>query len=598
MNPLKEKIIKESGSLSVCVNLSKEINNFVSENNFIGVKKIAVLSNFNVKGLAECLKAKAFQRDIYLQTYVGEYGQWQQEIMGNKLAEFKPDMVFILLDLFGFDNDLYYSYHILPNADIQTAIDKNFQEFINLINLLSRKIPAKIIVNNAIELQPPVLGIMDSKLKISWHEIICSFNQNLITYYNVNHQVFIFDINQYLSQIGQETILYDKYFFMADMHLSPKIFPALAQKLIAYMIPLAGKTKKCIVLDLDNIIWGGVAGEDGIGGIKLAPVGPGQEFYLFQKLLLALNKKGVILAINSKNNYEDIKEIFTKHPYMVLKEDSFGAAQINWRNKADNFYQLAKKLNIGLDSMVFIDDDEANQTLIKTTLPQVEVLDMPSDPSLYCQMLLGYPGFNSFEFTIEDQKRSTMYLEQKKRQMLVDASIDINSFLKNLELKISVSPVSELLIPRSAQLTQKTNQFNLTTKRYHEEDIRNFVNSQAEIWTLEVSDKFGDYGVTGLAIINNQPNYWEIDTFLLSCRVLGKRVEEQFLNFLLNELKNQDNKKIVGYYEPTAKNIQVKNFYQLFNFIKIKTIDKSDVWEYDLNNHKFNPLNFIKIIKK
>jgi len=593
MNALKEKIISQSDTMASCILLSKEIDKISKKID----KKVAVLSNFTVKGLSECLRVKSFINDIFLQVYEGEYGQWKQEILGNRLYEFKPDIIFLLVDAHGLDNNIIYGDDGTNHDEIEKSKKEAKNELSQLIDYIKRKTNAKIVVSNSVKIWPPIAGIFDSKLKNGYYGIVDDYNNNLLKAYKNDGQVFIFNFNEWLGYIGKKNFWCGKYYFVADMRLSPEAIPLLAEELTSYLIPLAGKKKKCIVLDLDNTLWGGVIGEDGLSGIKLSPTGDGQQFYYFQKLLLSLNKKGVLLAINSKNNEADVKEVFLKHPHMVLKENNIVSSKINWNNKAENIQAIVQELNIGLDSLLFVDDDLSNRELIKQTLPEVSVLDLPTDSTKYVQTLLDYKGFNTFEFTEEDKKRNEMYLQEKQRNEYKNSFIDIDTFLRGLDLRVSIKEVDDFLAPRIAQLTQKTNQFNLTTNRYQEDDIENFIKSGNILWALDVSDKFGDYGTTGFCLVKDVPDGWEVDSILLSCRVLGKKVEEQFFGFILNELKKLKPKKVRAYYKPTLKNNQVKDFYKTFDFCKVKSSETEDIWERDLSDYRFNKHDFIKIDK-
>lgn len=516
------------------------------------VYNAALLSNFTIKGLDEHLKKSAERYGIGISVYNGEYGQWQQEILGQKLYAFNPDIVYVIVDF----------------EDIANQLD--------MIDQLSTKIHAKIIVCNK---------VLDAASALDANTIFSARFRNSV-------QVMVFDFNAWIVDIGKEKHWNTKYRELGDMRLSPNVFESFGNELAAYLVPLAGKTKKCLVLDLDNILWGRIIGEDGIAGIALGPHSDGQPFYEFQKYLKALQERGAILAIASNNNEEDVKEVFERHGYMVLQESDFAAVRANWNNKARHISEIAEELNIGLDSMVFIDDDPRNRELVRDSIPEVEVLEMPSDPEQYVRTLREYKGFTSFGVTPEDKKRAKMYTDEKKRRVFKEASIDLDSFLKGLEISITIQPVSDATIPRSAQLTQKTNQFNLTTRRYQVEDIKNMLAQEFKIWILDVRDKFGEYGLTGLVIIKDRGKHWEIDTFLMSCRVLGKRVEEEFFGRVLNELKKQSSKRVTGVYIPTAKNEQVRNFYQKFGFKK-REPSNEDTWELDIPRWNFKPLDFI-----
>ncbi len=510
----------------------------------IGVDiKVALLSNFTLRGLDDRFKASARRYGIDIFVYNGEYGQWQQEILGARLYEFKPDIVYVIVDFDGIDDQ------------------------VEMLSQLALKTSVKIVV--------------------------CGYGakHNLGEYFHNHKQIIVFDFEGWLEQIGKDDNWNTKYRELGDLRLHPNAFAPLARELVAYLIPLAGKTKKCLVLDLDNTLWGGIIGEDGLSGIKLAPTGAGAPYYEFQKLIKDFKDRGIILAIASSNNEADVEEVWAKHEHMILKKDDWAAWRINWNNKAENVRQLATELNIGLDAMVFIDDDPRNRQLIRETIPEIEVLEMPVNPAEYSHTLSDYKGFASFGVTAEDKKRTSMYTDEKRRQQFKEQVIDLDSFLRGLGLTITIQPVSDAHLPRAAQLTQKTNQFNLTTRRYQEVDIRNILATGAKAWILDVKDKFGEYGLTGLIIARNGKR-WEIDTFLMSCRVLGKRVEEEFLGQVLNQLRKQDPKKIIGQYLPTVKNEQVKDFYQKFGFTR-RAAGSGSVWQRTLADFTFQPLDFI-----
>ena len=591
---LKKIITEKATSIAGCVAAAAEIDKY-AESGKISRKKIAVLSNFTLNGIAEALKTNAFLNNIFIDVYLGNYGQWQQELMSNNLYDFAPEIIFVILDRFGIDSDIYNSYHLMPEEEIESYFKNYLAEIYKLVDAAKEKTKAKIVVSNIVDFWSNILGIAEGRAKNSLRRYIKRANLSLEQKYANDHQVLVFDFDGWLGYRGKEQNMYAKFFFLADMRLNPEIMPALAKELCAYLIAVFGKTKKCLVLDLDNTLWGGIIGEDGLSGISLAPHGAGQEFYLFQKTILAFHRRGIILAINSKNNWEDAMEVFEKHPHMILKREHFAAMRINWQDKIANFRELAEEINIGLDSMVFADDDPANRAMVNEFLPEVDILDMPGDTALYFKALLDYKGFSILEFTEEDKKRGEMYFAESQRREIKSQATDLDSFLRGLDLAINIEPISELTLPRAAQLTQKTNQFNLTTCRYQVEDIKNFISNGYKIWTLSAKDRFGNYGITGLLIARKEKENWAIGTFLLSCRILGKRIEEQFLNFALNELKSAGVKKVLAEYIATKKNGQVKDFYGKMGFKKISSEENKDVWQVDLSNFEFKPLDFIAI---
>jgi len=356
--------------------------------------------------------------------------------------------------------------------------------------------------------------------------------------------------------------------------------------MMKYIKPLFGLTKKCLILDLDNTLWGGILGEDGIEKISLDDKPPGNAFLEFQKVILQLYHRGIILAINSKNNFVDVKEIFEKHPKMILKENNFADAQINWEDKASNMMEISKNLNIGMDSFVFWDDDPVNRELIKSQCPEITVIEVPKDPAQYSNTLRELDEFNSYNITLEDSQRGKIYAEQNLRKKDEKKFSNLDEFLSSLKMHVTINNPDKFSIPRISQLTMKTNQFNLTTKRYSPEEIEKmFSNSKYSIKTFSVQDKFGDNGLTGLYIINKEDaKEWKIDTFLMSCRVMGRNIEKVMMSNLIDDAINEKVEKILGEYVSTKKNSVTKEMYQRLGFTRLndnqyelKELQKKDI---------------------
>lgn len=527
--------------------------------------KLAFLSNFNIDGLAEAMKVLCYEHDIYSETYVAPYNQYIQEILNraSNLYSFSPNIIFILIDIEHLLGNMYYFPYRMSREQRGEIIKSKFDELKDLIEILEKNTKAKIIVNSLLQPFYSSRGILENKQESGLLKLVRRFNDLLEDLSKENSQLFIFDMNNFCSKVGYKNLIDKKMSYIGDMMISPSGLIELAEEYLSYIFPLMSKTKKCIVLDLDNTLWGGVIGEDGIDNLELGPEKTGKPFVDFQKRLLELSERGILLAINSKNNYEDAMEVIRNHRYMILKENHFASIRINWNDKASNMEEIAKELNIGTDSLVFIDDDKTNRELVKKLLPRVMILEMPEDPALYTQALENLKLFNSFNLTEEDLQRRNMYVEQRKRKQLESSAKDIDSFLKELKIKVLIGQEEESQIPRIAQLTQKTNQFNLTTKRYSEEDIKNFFRSDNHsIKFIHVKDNFGDYGLTGVSIVEkfNDKNFWKIDSFLLSCRILGKGIEFAFIERIIEEAKKAGIKKIYGEFMPTEKNDPAKNF--------------------------------------
>jgi FkbH-like protein len=545
--------------------------------------KIGIISSYTINGLAETLQVKCAVNDVNCRYYVGAYNQYSQEIISKDsgLYKFNPDVVFLLLDTRSLFGNVFYDSYSLNLEERKLFVKEKFEEIENLINHFSKNFNSKLIVSNFTIPSYSSFGINETKQDYGFHEMILSLNSKLNLLFREKNNVYIFDFNSFSSKHGQKNIFNYKNFLFGDIQIDFDYIPYLAHELQSYINAFLGITKKCIVLDLDNTLWGGIIGEDGFEKIQLGPQPPGNAYYEFQKFLKALKQRGIILAINSKNNLEDALKVIREHPYMILQEEDFSCLKINWQDKVKNLKEISKELNIGLDGIVFFDDDKINCEYVNVTLPQVKVVNLSGDPSFFPEILQNMNDFESLKITNEDLKRTQMYSEQIKRDELKDSSISLNDFLKNLAIKIIIKKSDNFLTPRISQLTLKTNQFNLTTKRYQEEDIHRLTNDPNFIvGCAQVKDKFGDSGITGVFIVNKQnSDEWHLDSFLLSCRIMGREIEKSLIAYVIDEAKKNNVKKIIAEYIPTQKNKPSENFLSECGFLKY-----DDKWIYDVSN--------------
>ncbi|MDO8510932.1 MAG: HAD-IIIC family phosphatase [Nanoarchaeota archaeon] len=550
--------------------------------------KVAFLSNFTINGLPEILKVKSHQESIWIDYYNAPYNQYIQEILNPASGLYKkePDLIFLLLDVEPFLGEFFffpYRYSIEQRKDLVKEKIKEIEDFLTILQERSK---AKIVINEFLVPAYSSRGILESKQEYGLTESIHKINEQLRDICKNNGRLFTFPLNSFCSHQKSNPLSEPKIYYLTDMKFSTDGLIDLASEYLSYIYPLASKSKKCLVLDLDNTLWGGVVGEDGPEGLKLGPDKEGRPFLDFQKLLLDLFERGIILAINSKNNYEDAMEVIRNHKYMLLREDHFACIKINWQDKATNMKEIAKELEIGLDSLVFLDDDSTNQALIRELVPEVTVIDLPKDVSLYPSIIKNLKFFNLFHITPEDVKRGKMYVDQKKRSLLESEMKDLNTFIKQLQVKVMVRSADESTLDRITQLTQKTNQFNLTTKRYQEEEIYElFKSADHLIKSITVEDKFGDYGTTGVVIVKKDADKrcWHIDTFLLSCRVLGKTVEFALMEDLIKRAKMEGIENIKGHFIPTKKNKPAENFLEECGFVLSKEDDQIKEYTFDFS---------------
>lgn len=319
--------------------------------------------------------------------------------------------------------------------------------------------------------------------------------------------------------------------------------------------------KKCLVLDLDNTLWGGIVGEDGMENLALSVKAPGNSFLAFQQAILDYYNRGVILAINSRNNPEDAWNVIRNHPNMILKENHFAAHRINWNDKAQNIQELAKELNIGLDAMVFLDDDPTNRELVRALVPEVETPELPSDPKDYTKFLHGKQYFNSEAITDEDKMRGNLYVTERLRKEQEKEFANKEDFLASLNLELSIYEDDDSCLPRLVQLTEKTNQFNTEKRPFTEEELRGFIKSPNHtIFHGQLVDTFGDYGVIVFALVDIQKEVWHIRSMLMSCRVFGRDVEAAFLAEITKRAYERGAKRMTISFSSSEKNAPAKEF--------------------------------------
>jgi FkbH-like protein len=482
------------------------------------------------------------------------------------------------------DYDMYVWWYQVPIKYDAEVLSKEINEYADKLSFVLNQIKTeKTVVALTMELVYAVT-VTENDWKVK--QAVDAYNSSLIGMVSQYPNLRIIDLQEFTRQYSASELIDWKYYFISQTVLNPKLNKSFIAWWNRKMDGLALKRKKCLVLDLDNTLWGGILGEDGVEGIQIGGDYPGKAFLYWQEGLLQLAKSGIILTVCSKNNEKDVLEAWAKNPYLVLRKEDFTAYRINWQDKAANIRGLAEELNIGLDSLVFIDDNPTERELVKQMLPMVSVPDFPAQPymlpAFFAQIVNDY--FKVYRVTDEDLKKGEQYRANVHRAQAQKSFTDYNQFLKSLEIKITVEKANDFNIPRIAQMTQKTNQFNLTTRRYTESDIRGMWVEGANIWCIRVEDKFGDNGITGCIIVKEN----RIDTFLLSCRVLGKGIEIAFAKAVFKELKGLGIPSVTAQYIPTVKNGQVKDFYEKCGMtLTSETAQGEKEYILSLNNAEF-----------
>lgn len=541
--------------------------------------KVALLSSFTIENWGPYIEVQGAIDGIPIEAKTGSYGQFRQDAYDPQswLSSFGPDAIIVAVEGNSLLGSAAYGVADLSIQQTTEIFYKASKEMGELILHLVKAFPkSTVLVNNFIVPTTSTFGILENKVSRGLPSQYGRVNETLNLSAMEIPNAYVVDIDNLASSWGKQNVFDARMKYMADMPFAESFLPHLAGLYGRYFRALRGKIRKCLVLDLDNTLWGGIVGEDGFDGIKLDPVkAPGSAFYEFQMRILDYYHRGIILAINSRNNFEDAMKVLESHPYMILKPHHFAAMSINWEDKTQNMKALASELNIGLDSMVFLDDDPHQCGLVESVLPEVLTCLLPDDPAEYEGFLASLEVFDTLTFSQEDSKRGEMYAQERLRKdSLKSESVSgktLEEFYKDLEIKCVIGKASDFTIPRIAQLTQRTNQFNLTTRRYTEAQIKAMADSDnACVRWISLKDKFGDLGLVGVIIlVETNPGDWLIDSFLMSCRALGRKVELVLLYNVLAELFQNGAHRMTGIYSPSGKNAQVLSFYEDVGFISV-----------------------------
>ena len=467
------------------------------------------------------------------------------------------------------DAEVYFWMYLAPvKTDVQLFV-REIESYTQQLQLiLSQMTPQKPLFAFNMQMMHYIYAENSNR---SVTDAVEKYNQSLIHLSQTNPNVKILNFDKFCNQFAFSDLVDWRFYYTSQVQINPKLTEKFRYWLTKETDAIEGKRKKCIVLDLDNTLWGGILGEDDADGIQAGNTYPGNAFLDFQQKLLELSKRGVILAVCSKNNEKDVLDAWQQNPFLKIKGEQLAAWRINWNNKADNIVELSLELNIGLDSMVFIDDNPAERELVKQMLPMVETPDFPQRPYLLPDFFqrISSEYFQIYHLTHEDGQKLEQYKANAERLTFQKSFASFDDYLKSLEIVLDIQELDSMNLPRIAQMTQKTNQFNLTTKRYTDNDINALNAAGVLIYCMSVSDRFGDSGITGVAIIKviEKSRVAEIDSFLLSCRILGKNIENAFLQYILFQLKQLGYQQIFSTYVPTSKNNQVIDFYDKNGFV-------------------------------
>ena len=549
--------------------------------------RVAILRSFTVEPLVPLLRAAASINGIELTVHVGGFNTYVQEMLDgdSALYRFSPEIVILAVQTRDLFPELWLRYPDLSDPEVEAVLARAHSDIESWVSTFRSHNDAHLVLHSFEMPDFPSQGLFDQHDDVGQVAAILRLNQGLARIAEHHRGVYLLDYDAVIARHGRVRWHDERKWLTMRMPIVADHLIHLAEEWLRFVYPLSGKICKALVTDLDNTLWGGVIGEDGIDGIQLGIDYPGAAFQALQRVMLDFYRRGILLAVCSKNNLSDAMEVLEKHPGMLLKPEHFAAFRINWTDKAHNLREIATELNIGLDALAFLDDNPVERERIRTELPEVNVVDLPADPMDYALALRKIPAFERLSLTEEDRERGRYYAEQRQRVQLEQSAASLEDFYRSLRQEMEISTVTPGTLTRVAQLTQKTNQFNLTTRRYSEQQIAAMAASpEWQVYLLRVRDRFGDNGIVGVAITHDTGEICEIDTFLMSCRVIGRTVESAFLTFLVDQARARGRTQIQGWFLPTNKNIDlVKEFYPHHGFKNIAGKDGGSLWSLELS---------------
>jgi FkbH-like protein len=543
--------------------------------------KVAFLRSYTVEPAILLLRAMARLHGVELTVKVGEFNSYAQEVIdpASWLYQFNPDLIFLACQTRDLAPDLWHGSCDVSSEEAESLLTGIVTPIVSLIARLRTRTNASLIIQNLEQPHIPNAGLLDSRRQIGQSALIGMVNRRLSLEARNHAGVYILDYDALIARHGRRRWTDEKKWLTSRSPVAAECLVFAAREYLRFILPLSGRQSKVLVVDLDNTLWGGVIGEDGMTGIGIGPEYPGAAYRSLQRAIAQIAERGILLAICSKNNLNDAMEVLEKHPEMLLRPRDFAAIRINWVDKAQNLRDIAAELNLGLDSLAFLDDNPVERQRVRLELPEVTVIDLPADPIGYAATVLSCPVFERLAVTAEDSARGGYYAAQRERKSSESSAGSLEDFYRSLEMKSEVLAVTPATLARIAQLTQKTNQLNTTTRRYTESDIQSMAEDPA--WTLfavRIVDRFGDNGIVGVVILHRVGETLDIDTFLLSCRVIGRTVETMMLSQVCKIGIESGCRRVTGWFLPTPKNEPASKIYPGNGFARIEESDSGSLW--------------------
>ena len=565
--------------------------------------RIALLSNFTVDLVSPYITTAFAALELVSECYIAPSNQYYQEVLSekSKLKTFQPDIILLSLEMSECSSDLRYRFSELSEEQRLEQADFILGHITDWIKLAIDALKSNILVTNFVAPQIPHLGIGDNFEAETEREFYQKLNNKLRLSLKDIDRAHVLDIDALIALVGWERAYDAKMYYLAKIIWSDHMSMLVGQSIAKFAVAVSGYTKKCLILDLDNTLWGGVLGEEGINGIKIGQGDSASEVYTdFQYKIKSLKNRGVVLALCSKNNYDDVSEVFSHRKGMPLQLNDFAAIRINWQPKHQNIKEIGAELNIGLDSLVFIDDNPVEVNLVREMLPEVKCLLLPNTIENIPAFLDFVPYFEKISILEEDRQKTELYNQNKKRVKLKKGRPNLEDYLISLETKVTLRAAGNDDVQRLHQLFTKTNQFNITTIRYSVSDIRGFLGDQnCDLWCFTVGDKFGELGIVGLLLIRRDQYSADLDSFIMSCRVMGRGVETAVLNWAKEfYIERHAMFDINSKYIPTKKNLPVKDLFIEQGFEVISESERECVYKLTAEKKSLIKCDWINLISR
>ena len=547
--------------------------------------KIAIIGSSSIQLLTSVLRALLTRYDLYADIYEGEYNGILMDVFDNtsKLYSFEPEYIVILPDYR--DIEAYCPPMLADTESVNRSVNDAYEQYARIFERIHENLPqTQVLIANFVTPIFEPLGSLSSNYGFSKRSFYRQVNNALTN--NRPPFVFVLDVEELAEYLGKQSFINESAYYLNKSGFDLQYIGYYCDLIARQFEAFAGKARKCLVLDLDNTLWGGVVGDLGYDGVLLDPNDAEGEAYLaFQRYIVELKNRGIIISICSKNDEVNAKEPFEKNENMVLKLSDISAFYANWDDKATNIKRISNELNIGTDSMVFFDDNPTERELINEFLPEVKVINVPEDPALYTRALDREFVFEWTQLTKEDIGRIETYANNRARNALMETCIDYDDYLINLQMKIECKELSDTDMERFVQLTNKSNQFNLRTRRYSEAEIIGLQNENSYVLlTIKLEDRFSKYGIIGCAILKIDGDTCFIENWVMSCRVLKKGVENYTIEKIIDIAKKHGCSKVVGEFVPTKKNSMVSNLYDTLGFDLIE--DNQEFKQYVLSQER------------